>query len=397
MQFKIRKINFRNFKFENIIIIFTIIVSKSLYYETFGENKLLILMLGLILLNVLYKSYKHEFFISKKQILLYLLIILIIFINPNTAISTSLVFTAGLTISIFFTNIIPLSRFTTTFYKLVKFLMIASLFRYLFILTNVSSILPDFISIEGDHYANFIFFGILETKTTFFQLLRNNGLWWEPGAFQVIINLAFILGLVFKKVSKKDYFLFLFVILTTFSTVGIAIFSILSFIYFRRNMNYKLIFLFLLLIIPVFTLSTFYEVVIESKLSLDHGSTNSRFNDATLALRMFSAHPFIGTGMGNFEILNDFTSKYAYGTGSNGILFLLANLGLLSFTIFIPLLFPGYLIGFDKKIDKILISSSLFLLFFTQNFTIILIFSIMIFYGAKKYKRFNFIGTEYEK
>jgi hypothetical protein len=282
--------------------------------------------------------------------------------------------------------------------------MIASLFRYLVIFTNVPSILPDFISINGEHFSNYIFFGIQSAKDgvtvtqgTFFNIIRNNGLWWEPGAFQVIINLAFILGLVFKKVSKKDYFLFLFVLLTTFSTAGIAIFSILSFIYFRRNMNYKLIFLFLLLIVPVLTLSTFYETVIESKLSLDHGSTNSRFNDATLALRMFSAYPFIGTGMGNLEILNDFTSKYPYGTGSNGILLLLANLGLLSFTVFIPLIFPGYLIGFDKKINKILISSSLFLLFFTQNFTIILIFSIMIFYGVKKYKRFNFIGTEYEK
>ena len=161
-------------------------------------------------------------------------------------------------------------------------------------------------------------------------------------------------------------------------------------------MNYKLIFLLLLLILPVLTLSTFFETVIESKISLDHGSTNSRFNDATLALRMFSAHPFIGTGMGNLEILSDFTSKYASGTGSNGILSLLANLGLLSFAIFIPLFAPGYLVYIDGTIDKIMFCASLLLLFLTQNFTIILIFSIMIFYGAKKYKRFNFVGTENE-
>ena len=397
MQIKIRKINFNSLTFETIITILVILLSKSFYYETYGQNYLLILMLGVIIFYVLYKSFKEKFLISKKNILYYLLIILIIFVNPNKAMSTSLVFTVGLTISLFYTSIVPLSHFTSIFYKFIKFIMIASLFRYLVIFTNETPILPDFISITGEHFANYIFFGIQKNHGTFLDLIRNNGLWWEPGAFQVIINLAFILGLVFKKVSKKDYFLFLFVLLTTFSTAGVVIFSILSVVYFRRNINYKLIFLSLLLIVPVLALSTFYETVIESKLSLDHGSSNSRFNDATLALRMFSAYPFIGTGLGNLEILNDFTSKYAYGTGSNGILFLLANLGLLSFTIFIPLFFPCYLIHIDKMIDKIMISISLFLLFFTQNFTIILIFSIIIFYGAKKYKRFNFIGIENEK
>jgi hypothetical protein len=397
MQITIRKISFKSFNFETIITILAILVSKSLYYETFGQNKLLILILGLTLLYVLYKSLKNEFLISKKSILFYLLIVFIIFINPNKAMSTSLVFTLGLTISLFFTSIVPLSHFTTIFYKSVKFIMIASLFRYLIIFTNAPSILPDFISITGEHFSNYIFFGIQNYRGTMLDLIRNNGLWWEPGAFQVIINLAFILGLVFNKVSKKDYFLFLFVLLTTFSTAGIAIFSILSFIYFRKNMNYKLILLFLILVVPVFALSTFYETVIESKMSLDHGSSISRFNDATLALRMFSAHPFIGTGMGNLEILNSFTSKYDYGTGSNGILTLLANLGLLSFVIFIQVFYPGYLKKLNKKYEKILVSLSLFLLFFSQNFTIILIFPILIFYGAKKYKHSNSIDIENEK
>lgn len=397
MQFKIRKINFTNFNFETFIIIFAILVSKSLYYETFGENKLIILILGLTILNVLYKLYRKQFFLLKKSVLLYLLIILVIFINPNAKMSTSLVFTALLTTSLCFTSIIPLSRFTKVFYNLVKFLMIASLFRYLFILINVTSIFPDFISIEGDHYTNFVFFGILEGEHTFFGLLRNNGLWWEPGAFQVIINLAFLLGLAFKRVSKKDYFLFLIVIITTGSTAGILIFLMLSFIYFRKNMNYKLISISLLLIVPFLFLTSFYEIVVESKLNLDNSSANSRFNDAVVAFKMFLDYPFIGTGMGDIEILKEYTSKHSYGTGSNGILLLLANLGILSFTILIPLIFPGYLIGFNKKIDKIIVSLSLFLIFFTQNCTIMLIFSVVLFYGAKKYKLINFIESENEK
>ena len=397
MLVKVKNIIYRNLNFENTIIILSILFSKSLYYETFGDNKLIILLLGLAISNILYKTYIKQLFFSKKSILLYLFIIIIIFINPNAKMSTSLVFTGLLTTSLWFTTIIPLSRFTKVFYNLVKFLMVASLFRYLFMLINVTSIFPDFISIEGDHYTNFVFFGILEGEHTFLGLLRNNGLWWEPGAFQVIINLAFLLGLAFKRVSINDYFLFLIVIISTASTAGVFIFSLLSFIYFRDNINYKLISIFVLLIVPVLFATSFYEIVIESKLNLENGSASSRFNDAVVAIKMFLDYPFIGTGMGDIEILEKYTSKFSYGTGSNGLLLLLANLGILSFIIFTPLIFPGYLKGFNKKIDKIIVSLSLFLIFFTQNFTIMLIFSIMIFYGVKKYKLINFIESENEQ
>ena len=162
-------------------------------------------------------------------------------------------------------------------------------------------------------------------------------------------------------------------------------------------MNYKLISISLLLIVPFLFLTSFYEIVVESKLNLDNSSANSRFNDAVVAFKMFLDYPFIGTGMGDIEILKEYTSKHSYGTGSNGILLLLANLGILSFTILIPLIFPGYLIGFNKKIDKIIVSLSLFLIFFTQNCTIMLIFSMMLFYGAKKHKLINFNESENEK
>mgnify|MGYP001279303896 CR=1 FL=1 len=387
---------YRILNFENIVIILSILLSKSLYYETFGENKLIILLLGLAVTNILYKTYRKQLFFLKKSILLYVAIIIIIFINPNAKMSTSLVFTGLLTISLWFTTIIPLSHFTKVFYNLTKVLMIASLFRYLFIFTDLSTIFQDFISIEGDRYINFLLFGILKEEQAFLGTIRNNGLWWEPGAFQVIINTAFLLGLAFKRVSIKDYFLFLIVIISTGSTAGILIFSTLSFIYYRQNINYKLIFISLLIIFPFLFLTSFYEIVIESKLNLGNASANSRFNDAAVAIKMFLDYPFMGTGFGDIEILEKYTSKYSYGTGSNGILLLLANLGILSFTIFIPLIFPGYLKGFNKKIDKIIVSLSLFLIFFTQNFTIMLVFSILIFYGAKKYELINFIKSKNE-
>ena len=393
---KVTNIIYRNLNFKNIIILLSILLSKSLYYETFGENKLIILLLILSISNILYKTYINQLFFLKNSILLYLFLILVIFINPNAKISTALVFAGLLTISLWFTTIISLCRFTKVFYNFTKVLMITSLFRYFFILTDLPSVFQDFISIEGDYYSNFLLFGTLKAEQTFIGIIRNNGLWWEPGAFQVIINLAFLLGLAFKRVSIKNYFLFLIVIISTGSTAGIFIFSLLSFIYFRKNMNYKLIFISLLLIVPFLFLTSFYEIVLESKFNLDNGSTNSRFNDAVVAIKMFLDYPFIGTGFGDIEILETYKLKYSYGTGSNGLLLLLANLGIFSFIIFIPLIFPGYLKGFNKKIDKLIVSLSIFLIFFTQNFTIMLIFSIMIFYGVKRYKPISFIESKIE-
>jgi hypothetical protein len=236
---KVKNIAYKNLNFKSIVIILSILLSKSLYYETFGENNLIILLLILAISHILYKTSVNQLFFLKKSVLLYLAIILVISINPNAKMSTSLVFFGLLTISLWITTIIPLSYFTKVFYNLTKVLMIASIFRYLIIFIDSSSILQDFISIEGDHYINFLLFGVLKEEQTFLGIIRNNGLWWEPGAFQVIINLAFLLGLAFKRVTTKDYFLFLIVIVSTGSTAGIIIFSILSFIYFRKNMNYK--------------------------------------------------------------------------------------------------------------------------------------------------------------
>ena len=383
---KIKINNFiKAFNFENILIVFGILVSKSLYYETFGQNVLLIFMLGLVCLLGLYRALNNRLSISRKKILLYLLILLVIFIHPDKALSTTLVFTTLLTISLLFTSVIPLSRFTAIFYKFTKFLMIASLFRYLIIYAGIPSFLPDFVSIINNPYTNFVFFGILESQGTFYGILRNNGLWWEPGAFQVIINLAFLLGLVFNKVSKRDYFIFLIVILSTFSTAGIAIFSILSLVYFQNSVNYKVALLFISLMGPVFAFSSYYQNVIDSKLSLDNASTNSRYKDLTLELRMFSEYPIIGSGLGNTEIVEEYKARYGYGTGSNGILLLLRNLGLFSILIFIPVFYPGYIKKFDKK-GKFLVSTALILIFFTQNFTAILIFPLLTFYGATNYR-----------
>lgn len=368
--------------FQTLIAVTAILVSKSLYYETFGQNILVLIVLFLVLAYVIREAILDSFKISLSSLIFYICLVLVILINPNKALSTSILLITSITTSLLFVNVIPLSKFTDVLYGIMKLLMISSLFRYFIIVLDVPSLLPVFTSIMGVNYKNYILFGVLENPGTYFNLIRNNGLWWEPGAFQVMINLSFLLGLAFKKISNKDYLLYLIVIISTFSSAGLVIFCILSFIYFRNRLNKKFLILLMIVCIPILISTAFVENVIINKFTLENASAKSRFNDLTLALQIFKDYPVLGIGAGNTEIVEDYKLVYDYGTGSNGIFYLITNFGLFSVLFLFPTLYPNYKILFQKR-DRLLIYLSLVLIFFTQNFSIILIYSIMHQYGLK--------------
>ena len=63
----------------------------------------------------------------------------------------------------------------------------------------------------------------------------------------------------------------------------------------------------------------------------------------------------------------------------------ISQVGILGFILIIPFLFPKY-ISHLSVLDKIVISISLFLIFNTENFTFLLIFIVLTFYGLIKNK-----------
>ena len=137
-------------------------------------------------------------------------------------------------------------------------------------------------------------------------------------------------------------------------------------------------------VIPLLVYIEIYDIAINkfNASSYNYGSFVSRYADFEVALKMFIDHPIIGSGFGNLNIWWKY-AEFIGGTGSNGLFFLIANTGIFSLLILIPIIFPSYIINFHR-IDRLLISLTIFLLFLSENFTIILVFSILFSYGCAK-------------
>ena len=367
--------------YEYLLVALSVMLSKSLYYATYGQNVLILVFLALLIIYIVFRLYSRTIYLTKPGLILFGAIIGSILINPNYSSSTFLVFLVILTSALLFTYAIPYDRFAQVFFNVTKILMIMSLMRYFPLFLNIESVLPDFISTIGKHYQNFIVFSIWDEGGIFLSKLRNNGLWWEPGAFQVIVNLAFIHGLVVKNIKPREYLLFSITILTMASTAGIAIFLALSIVYFGRRKRIKILLISVFILLMSVSSTEYYTVAIKSKTSLENLSTRSRYNDANLAFQIFLDHPVIGSGFGNVELRREYMRTHDFGTGSNGILLLFANLGLLALIIIVPLLFSVQYWRFNT-INRTIFAMAIVLIFFTQNFTLSIIFCLLVFYGV---------------
>lgn len=384
---------------ELIIVLCVILLSKSLYYESYGTNILLIVFLFLLMVFTNFINLKIN-----KIVLLYIFgIIILLLINIDTNYKSFLVLINRILIAIIVIHLMTFERFSKAFIDIIILISIVSWFSWLVILLDIPSFLPNFTGIDGRILRNFIFFGVWEefiNYTTF----RNSGLWWEPGAFQVFVNLAFIFALTNRIMTIKKYFIFLITIITITSTTGFLVFGLLSLIYFKKYFIFKkkhLIHLCIFLILLIISIPIIYDKFNSDSSSF--ASFLSRYYDLLVSVNMFIDNTFIGYGFANQiekaipygENLVGYDLYYlSPPTGSDGITMFISQVGILGFILIIPFLFPKYIVHLNI-FDKILISISLFLMFNTENFTFILIFIVLTFYGLIKDK-INFRKEYYE-
>lgn len=382
----------KGYRVQELFIVFgVILLSKSLYYETYGANILLIGFLLFLLLNYSVKDLKIN-----KLVLLYILSFLfIIILNSESHYDSILVLVARFVIAIFIVHFLSFQKFSKIYVDIILFISFFSIFTWIVVYFNIHSFLPDFIGIDTRHLRNFIFFGVSENFITY-GVLKNNGLWWEPGAFQLFVNLAFIFTIINKSINKKKYILFTVTIITIGSTTGYIVFLLSSLIYFKRIIVYsnKNKIIYIIVFTMLFTLLSLYiSPLVYDKVNPESNSIVSflsRYYDFIISYHMFMDNILIGYGFGS-QIENaipygvnligyDIYYSLSRPSGADGITMFIAQCGILSFVFLIPFLIPKYYIHLNF-IEKIIITISILLMFNTENFTFLLIFTVLTFYG----------------
>ncbi len=146
-----------------------------------------------------------------------------------------------------------------------------------------------------------------------FQLFRNSGFAWEPGAFSAYLNIAILFNLLRTKFQLKGnihFFVLVIALATTFSTTGYSLFILLM-IFFIYNQSFKKVVILFpivaLFIVYLFSLpfmadkireKTEYntEELVYQSLKHDANYIPQRFESLQIDFIDFLNHPIIGYG-----------------------------------------------------------------------------------------------------
>lgn len=159
---------------------------------------------------------------------------------------------------------------------------------------------------------------------------RNSGMFWEPGAFQGFINLAFLL--IFTQINflinnKFKLFIMITALITTFSTTGYIVFIFLMMMYIYKysvlNPFLKAFVLFACLIIAYYAYNNLYflsDKILNNMEDLD--SYGSRLFSIDSIFRLLDSKWLIGLGL-KFKVGDTFN------TLGNGIVWFMVTFGVL--------------------------------------------------------------------
>lgn len=380
-----------NLSFKSIfLILLCILLSKSLYYDAFGKNLLLFVFLPIVIVVS-----KHTF--QFKQLLFLCLYLVVPLLNPNTAYSTYVVLLVRLLLAIALVSTVRFSDFTKVFAIFIEGIGVISLLSFIVIYFQISSPLPEFVALDGRHLQNFVLFGVSDGFIEQ-EVYRNSGLWWEPGAFQLFINLALLFRVIRKELTFKRTIMYIIIVASTGSTTGfistILLISAVGFTFIGKKKLKKRAFVSFIVMAPIFSilLTKSIPMIAEKfdKESNMYASFLSRFLDFEISKTVFLEHPILGLGYGGYEkyihtygtmiagtyIMN----SPAKPTGSDGLSILFAQTGLFAVILIFPLLLPKYL-GKISIASKLCIMLSLIIGYNTQNLAFTLLFIVMSFYG----------------
>lgn len=285
--------------------------------KTFYMVLLIILMSGSVIFSKMYYiesiivffvSSVLFFFpkiINKKNFLLYTLFCTILFINMicyQKELTGYVGLVLKLTAVLFMANRINIELAAHYFLKIIIFLAITSIPFYL-----LGLLFPEFIrsfipltEVWGGQYRITPLYAY-----NFWNFNRNNGVYWEPGAFQIFLNIGLILNFKYKIQNQRIYLIILTIaIFTTFSTAGYITAALIYLIYtFKHILKKPRILAGGVLFALLFLFIENKVGVISNKFSDDNYSYTRRTMDTASNIDLMFKKPFLGWGFQNNEVL----------------------------------------------------------------------------------------------
>lgn len=151
------------------------------------------------------------------------------------------------------------------------------------------------------------------------DIFRNQGLYWEPGVLQIVMNLYLFLILIEKNESYKKSILPILVIISTLSTTGLIIMSVTLFISLKKK-HIRISFKAGIQIVAAFVLlAPFVYSNIREKLTSDTSpSAALRAYDMYNGLLVIRDNPILGVGLdpSQFYLKSKGNDIFGYDTSS---------------------------------------------------------------------------------
>lgn len=292
---------------------------------------------------------------------------------------------------------VPYDEFKNIFSNIMTFLAIFSLITFAIKLVSVNlfSFLP-VIEKNGVIYYNALFAIISSSNFT----LRNFGVFWEPGAFAIFLNIALYFELFENKFNPKKVLLFFVTILTTVSTLGIVCIFILFFAFITGNKNFisnKIKFVVsiaaILCVLGIVVFGDEYILQVFGKLGIIEGSTvndstNVRINAIIYPGSAFLQNPILGVGYDSYLFIQE---RFCENMATCSFLNLLCLFGIAGGLLPIIGCVRFFLTNNQTFLTKCFILAFALLLFSTENFILCITFYILVFYGFMKKSSKSFV------
>lgn len=358
--------------FGTLSVLFVILTTGS---DFFANRHMMVTMFAFLFISVIYFLLKKGT-INKKILALAAVLVTVLFIDAfitranGFATNDAIILLMRLICIVIIASNISIIEFKKTYIKIVYWISIISLACFILLMTGAVDSLP--------FQQVFHRTGNTDVICTFYYTIgwngffgRNAGLFWEPGMFQIILNIAVFFLLTTDELKVDKYIIiFVITILTTMSTTG-YICLLLNLVYFlyrsnriKHKLRYYVIIVLCIIVILILDANT---NLITDKLINKGGSFTTRFTDTLVGYALSLDYPVTGYGPFNTAITNILRTN-GVSNISNGLAgFLLYN-GYPFVIVYLFLTFISLKKICNNEIIPTVIIFIMFILFYNTEF-----------------------------